>query len=120
LKPYFCSARIARQRLCARNILLYIVIFEDNPAAPADLRRRHMAAHLAFLERHGRRIKAAGPLQDASGGPSGGLWLVEADDAGEVDALVRDDPLWPTGLRRSFRIAHWAQVFADGNRLVQT
>ena len=34
-----------------------------------------------------------------------------------VEALVKEDPFWPTGLRRSVRILGWSQVFADGKRL---
>jgi len=28
----------------------FVVLFEDDPAAGADVRRKHMAEHLAFLE----------------------------------------------------------------------
>ena len=98
--------------------MLYAVIFEDNPDLPGDVRRRHMPDHLAFLERNAGGIKAAGPLHDPSGGPAGGLWVVEADDFGAVDALVKEDPFWPTGLRKTVRIVRWTQVFADGRRLI--
>jgi uncharacterized protein YciI len=98
--------------------MLYAVLFEDNPHLAADLRSRHMAAHLAFLERNATRIHAAGPLQAADGDAGGGLWLVEADSPAAVDALVREDPFWPTGLRRGVRVLRWSQVFAAGRRLV--
>jgi uncharacterized protein YciI len=49
---------------------------------------------------------------------AGGLWIVDADDPTTVDALVREDPFWPTGLRQSVRIMRWTQVFADGRRLI--
>jgi len=48
----------------------------------------------------------------------GGLWLVDAADLAEVDALVKEDPFWPTGLRKSVRILAWNQVFSDGRRLI--
>jgi len=96
--------------------MLYAVIFEDNPSLPSDLRRRHMADHLSFLESHSDQIKAAGPLRTSLHEPAGGLWLVEAENADAVDALVKQDPFWPTGLRRSVRVLHWSQVFADGKR----
>ena len=83
--------------------MLYAVLFEDDPAKTGE-RRRHMPAHLAFLEREADRIRAAGPLLDGEAG-AGGLWLVEAD------------PFWPTGLRRSVRILAWRQVFSDGRRV---
>jgi len=95
----------------------YIVLFEDEPSR-ADMRQRHMAAHLAFLERNAGSIHAAGPLRDtATGAPAGGLWLVDAASAAAVTALIEADPFWPTGLRRAARILEWTQVFADGRRI---
>jgi uncharacterized protein YciI len=96
--------------------MLYAVLFEDNPKLGADVRRQYMPKHLAFLERNASRIKAAGPLRSASGAAAGGLWLVEADNPEAVEALVKEDPFWPTGLRRSVRILCWSQVFSDGKR----
>ncbi len=91
----------------------FVVLFEDDPKADPDIRPRHMAAHLAFLERNGA-VEAAGPLTDAGGAPAGGLWVVEADTAQAVEDLVHNDPFWPTGLRQGVRILAWTQVFAGG------
>jgi len=98
--------------------MLMIVLFEDNPALGDEVRRRHMPAHLAFLERNADCIKAAGPLKTPGGAPAGGLWLVEAEDEAAADALVKEDPFWPTGLRKSVRVLAWTQVFADGVRRI--
>ena len=98
--------------------MLYVVLFEDHATLGADVRRRHMAAHLSFLENNAERIKAAGPLRALSGDPAGGLWVVEADGPDVVDALVKADPFWSTGLRHSVRILSWSQVFAAGRRLL--
>lgn len=98
--------------------MLYAVLLEDAPGSGADIRARHMPEHLAFLERNAARIKAAGPLRAPSGDAAGGLWLVDAENAAIVDALVKEDPFWPTGLRQSVRILGWSQVFADGKRLI--
>ena len=76
-----------------------------------------LADHLAFLEANAEAIKAAGPLISANG-PTGGLWLVDVEDVASADALVRADPFWPTGLRKSVVIREWRQVFADGRRLL--
>src|SRR5436853_6702464 len=96
--------------------MLYAVLFEDN-ADRAKARERLMADHLAWLERRAEAILAAGPLRDAANGaPGGGLWLVEADSRQSVEALYREDPFWPTGLRRSVRVLEWRQVFSDGKR----
>jgi hypothetical protein len=98
--------------------MLYAVLFEDNEDQAA-MRTKHMTDHLAFLERHGAQITAAGPLKDAKdGAPAGGLWLVEAEDANAVRALIKADPFWPTGLRKSLRLLTWTQVFAQGKRLI--
>jgi uncharacterized protein YciI len=97
-----------------------IVLFEDNPAAGGDIRAKHMPAHLAFLTRNANMVLAAGPLKAQDGQPAGGLWLTEAQDFAAVDTLVRQDPFWPTGLRRSVRILAWHQVFADGRGLVSS
>ena len=98
--------------------MLYAVLFEDSMTLGADVRRQHMPAHLSFLEQNAARIKAAGPLRASSGDPAGGLWVVEADSPDLVDALVKEDPFWPTGLRRSVRVLSWSQVFAAGRRLI--
>ncbi|NQV43845.1 MAG: hypothetical protein HQ501_02990 [Rhodospirillales bacterium] len=97
--------------------MLYVILFEDNPAVSPDIRREHMPDHLAFLEKNTKSIKAAGPLKNISNEPQGGLWIVEADTPDAVDLLVKEDPFWPTGLRLSVRILSWHQVFADGTRL---
>ena len=97
--------------------MLYAVFFTDDPDRAA-MRDRLMPDHLAFLEAHGDRIRAAGPLREAADGtPAGGLWLVEAESPQAVAALYEADPFWPTGLRRSIRVLRWSQVFADGRRL---
>src|SRR6266576_3794823 len=98
--------------------MLYVVLFEDNANLGTDVRRQYMPAHLSFLEKNAGRIKAAGPLRAPSGDPAGGLWIVEAESPDVVDALVKEDPFWPTGLRRFVRILGWAQVFADGRRTI--
>ncbi|HTZ80998.1 MAG TPA: YciI family protein [Stellaceae bacterium] len=97
---------------------LFAVLFEDDPAVAAEVRQRHMAAHLAFLERNAAAVCAAGPLAEVDGSPGGGLWLVEAADRAAVEALVRADPFWPTGLRRAVRVLEWRQVFAEGRRRI--
>lgn len=96
----------------------FVVLFEDAPDAPADVRRKHMPEHLAFLERRSASVNAAGPLSETDGSAAGGLWVVDAEDEAQVRALVEEDPFWCTGLRESVRIMSWMQVFADGRRLI--
>ncbi len=96
----------------------YAVLFEDNDEF-AHMRPQYMPDHLRFLGENADRIDAAGPLADAaSGAAAGGLWIVEAQDAAEVRALVEADPFFPTGLRKEIRILEWKRVFADGAQLI--
>jgi len=93
--------------------MIFCVIFEDNEEH-ADMRPRHMSAHLEFLRKNANSIEAAGPLVDTEGNvPAGGMWLVRTDTAEHVGALVAADPFWPTGLRKSVRILQWNQVFSS-------
>ena len=92
--------------------MLFCVTFQDNPGKE-HLRQRHMAEHLAFLATQGAAIRGAGPLFDGTQG-RGGMWLIEAATRADVQALVEQDPFWPTGLRREVTILEWRQVFCDG------
>ena len=74
---------------------------------------------LTWTENNSDKIDAAGPLKDAATqDPAGGLWIVEAEDAGQVQALVEADPFWPTGLRKSIRILEWTRVYVDGQKMI--
>ena len=96
--------------------MIYAVLFQDDDDH-ADMRAKHMAEHLAFLESNATSFHAAGPLVDTEDdSPAGGLWLVEADSPQAVRELVRTDPFWPTGLRKSIRVLRWTQVFARGRK----
>ena len=97
--------------------MLFVVLFEDNPNLAADVRQTHMPQHLSFLETNASAIRSAGPMRTISNEPAGGLWIVEANTAEEVEDLVEQDPFWPTGLRQSVRNLGWTQVFANGKRL---
>ena len=57
-------------------------------------------------------------IAHAGGERAGGIWIVEADTDKEADALVRNDPLWPTGLRKSYQVLAWTRVFAHGRSLI--
>ncbi len=96
----------------------FIILFEDAPDADPDIRKTHMREHLDFLEHNSKRIEAAGPLLDDAGKGRDGLWIVDARSEDDVDRLVHEDPFWPTGLRKSYAIIKWNQVYVDGARLV--
>lgn len=96
----------------------FIILFEDNPSADPEIRQKLMPEHLAFLEANADAILAAGPLFECEEA-AGGLWQVRAQSVKEAEQLIRDDPFWPTGLRKSWRVLHWQQVFAEGARVLR-
>lgn len=97
----------------------FIILFEDAPDADPDIRKTHISWHLDFLEMNSDKIQAAGPLSDPAELGRDGLWIVEADAVEDVDRLVHEDPFWPTGLRKSYTVIKWTQVYAEGARLIQ-
>ncbi|MEM6985370.1 MAG: YciI family protein [Pseudomonadota bacterium] len=93
----------------------HIVLFDDH-IEKAPLRRQHFDAHLDFLNHHGAHVCAAGPLLDEVDTQLavGGLWLTNGLSDEAVRTLVEQDPLFATGLRRSWRIHRWVKVFDEG------
>ena len=96
--------------------MIFAVMFEDNEGQEG-LRQTHMQAHLAFLEGL-TGVLGAGPLFATDGAGHGGMWLIEAESAGDVQMMVRNDPFNETGLRKSVTILEWRQVMRDGRRAV--
>jgi uncharacterized protein len=91
--------------------MIYCVMFEDNEEF-AGARAEKMSMHLEFLNKNATVIHAAGPLFDAMTKTSaGGLWIVETDSIEDVLDYIKLDPFWSTGLRKSYRILEWRQVF---------
>ncbi len=98
--------------------MMYAILFDDDENY-AGMRSKHLQKHLTFLERNANQIHSAGPLKDTeNGAPAGGLWIVETDNLQTLQSLIKFDPFWPTGLRKSIRILEWTRVFADAKRLV--
>ena len=96
----------------------YAVLFEDNDEF-AHMRPKFMADHLQFLADNSETIEAAGPMKDGrTQDPAGGLWIVEAANSEQVQALIETDPFWPTGLRQSIRILEWTQVYVNGKKQI--
>ena len=95
--------------------MLFIVQFADVYAdQPWRLpeRAQHMPQHLAFLAGQGGRVIAAGALRPSpDAAPTGGIWLLQAESMAEAEALLRQDPFWIAGLRKSVTVSHWAKAF---------
>jgi len=94
-----------------------VVLFKDDEEY-ATKRSEFMAAHLDFLDSHSEQISDAGPLKHRENNePAGGVWLVSAETEEDVLTLVKQDPFWPTGLRKDVEILEWNKVFSHGARV---
>lgn len=88
----------------------FMVRFTDR-SDRLDVRARHGEAHLRWLAEHADRIRLGGPLRArAEGDPVGAMWLVEAEDAEAVKAMIDTDPFWIHGLRERVEILHWRKA----------
>jgi hypothetical protein len=96
---------------------LFAVLFEDDRQDAAAIRKEYLERHFTFLEANAASIRTAGPLSREDDSFAGGLWLVEAESSDDVDRLVKEDPFWSAGLRKSVQILAWNRVFTDGSRL---
>ncbi|GES42562.1 hypothetical protein RsS62_18140 [Rhizobium dioscoreae] len=93
---------------------LFAVLFEDDQQNAAAIRKEYLPRHFAFLEANAASIRTAGPLSREGDAFAGGLWLVEVETADAIDRLVKEDPFWAAGLRKSVKVFRWNQVFAEG------
>lgn len=86
----------------------WVAVFEDAPDK-LGVREAFTAAHKAYLhENHGAIVDAGGLRATPGEAPRGGLWVVDAESR---DAVVRQDPFFRNGLRKSFRIYAWGDAF---------
>lgn len=86
--------------------MLFALICTDKPAN-LDLRLRTRPDHLAWIERLGGAIKAAGPFTDDGGSPVGSLLIVEAPDRAGARAIAEEDPYAQAGLFAAVDIRPW-------------
>jgi len=93
--------------------MLFAVRFTDKPEQ-MTLRLALMDAHLQWLRRHQGKVLAAGSLRPQPEADAvGGLWIVEAADKAEVEALLQSDPFWSGGLREGVEILSWHRAFPE-------
>ncbi|RZT28837.1 hypothetical protein EV147_5146 [Cupriavidus agavae] len=90
-----------------------LFVFFDKPDS-SRLRMALMDAHLEWLRCRRDKILAAGSLRPAPESAAvGGLWIVDAADKSEVEALLDSDPFWLEGLRERVEILSWHRAFPE-------
>ena len=93
--------------------MLYAVRFHDRADRLAT-RERFLDAHVAWLDARRDRVLVAGSLRVEPGtAPVGGLWIVEAADRAEVEAIYASDPFWTEGLRERVEIHYWSKALPE-------
>jgi uncharacterized protein len=98
--------------------MLFAVIFKDKPNS-GELRKLHLAAHLAWLGLHQSVVRVGGSLRsELDQTPAGGLWIVEVDSKKTILDLIETDPFWIAGLRQSVEIFHWSKAFEERKSLI--
>ena len=45
------------------------------------------------------------------GMPTGGIWILNAENQATAETFYKDDPFWKAGLRKSVRVSHWAKAY---------
>lgn len=78
----------------------------------AELRQRHLAAHLAHVEANIAQYAVAGPLRQ-SDETVGSLLVIEARDAAEAKARIEADPYHAAGVWRDIAIEEFLAVAGD-------
>jgi uncharacterized protein len=98
--------------------MLFAVIFKDK-ANSAELRKSHLAAHIAWLDLHQSIVRIGGSLRsELNHTPAGGLWIVEVDSKKTILDLIETDPFWIAGLRQSVEVFHWSKAFEERKSLI--
>lgn len=89
---------------------LYIVRFTDH-ADKLHIRSAFLDAHLKYLAQFKDMVLLAGSLRPEAGENAiGGLWIMRAHSAKEIEAFIDNDPFWKEGLRKSREILHWTKT----------
>ena len=93
--------------------MLFIVRFTNNPDR-VGLISQYYPAHLQWLKERESVILVPGAIRtEPDAPPVGGLWIVQAENKAEVEALFQTDPFWVQGLRQGYEILYWYKAFPD-------
>ena len=93
--------------------MLFIVRFTNNPDR-VGLISQYYPAHLQWLKERESVILVPGAIRTEPDAPTvGGLWIVQAENKAEVEALFQTDPFWVQGLRQGYEILYWYKAFPD-------
>lgn len=84
--------------------MLFMAEFGPHADKP-EVFRRALDPHLAYLAAEKDRVRlSATKYGPDSNKAVGFVWIIEADDFSEAEAVCKQDPFWTQGLRTSFAL----------------
>ncbi|MDG2269493.1 MAG: YciI family protein, partial [Alphaproteobacteria bacterium] len=94
--------------------MLFMVLNADKPGA-GNLREETRLPHVEYLKSMGEKLRLAGPwLAEDNQTAIGSLWIVEAADKVEAEALAQGDPFAQAGLFESCTVFPWRRALGAG------
>jgi uncharacterized protein YciI len=76
-----------------------------------DVRKKYGKEHLKFLDYHSEQILLAGGTRYQPDTPFvGGMWIVKATTAQDVERIVQNDPYFDP-VHRRYEISYWGLVY---------
>lgn len=95
--------------------MLFMAEFGPHANKP-DVFKQALQPHLDYLESVKDKVLLSATKQATDGNGKqvlGFVWLIEAADAAEAEALCKADPFWTQGLRTSFRLSRLIKALPD-------
>ncbi len=92
--------------------MLFVINCQDKVGA-LDIRMANRPDHLKFLDNLGDQVKAAGPLTNDNGEPTGSMIVIEAKNRQEVEDIAARDPYAKADLFQSVEITPWKWVIKN-------
>ena len=98
--------------------MLFAITFTDK-IGYGEVRAANLQAHIDWLEKNKEVVPVGGSLRHEIGEtPIGGLWIAEAESKAQLEELIRTDPFFIAGLRKSYEILHWSKANAQRKVLI--
>jgi len=93
--------------------MFFVARFYDREGS-AELRKKHLAEHLAWLASQRALIPLAGSIREtAEATPLGGVWIISAENRESAKALIELDPFFIAGLRERYELWHYFPAAND-------
>ena len=71
--------------------MLFFVYRVDKPGTH-ELRMQTRTAHMDFAKELGKKLYLAGPTMDDDGNMNASVWIIDAEDRNEAEAITAEDP----------------------------